>query len=421
VVAFAPAAATAAFTGSISGTVTDAETAEPVEGLEVCLWPFQGEEELECVVTGSAGEYEFSELEPGEYEVEFWGRSLGYVEQFWNGKAHWWESDPIVVESEPVTGIDAAMVLGGTIEGTVTEAAGGAPVTEVEVCAWDFVNERSAGCTETEADGTYALQALPTGEYQIEFWPYEGNLLTQLYDHKYDWTEADVLSVEAGEVVSGIDAELDAGGTISGTVYSAATGTPLKWIYVCSVEAASGELLNCTETDWGGNYALERHPPGSYKVVFSIDFEEWFEEDLEEEDDGYATQFWDNQTTLASATPISLGLSQAISGIDAHLASSTPVVQPPAGGGTTTIIINMPPAINPPPAVTTETKKPRKHCRRGFVRKKVKGKVRCVKRRNHRHRRHAHSSAGAAALPPALRPLFEGRSPHGSVQPQPRH
>jgi hypothetical protein len=402
--AFAPAVASAAPTGSISGTVTDAGTAEPIEGLEVCLWPFQGEEPLDCIFTDSAGEYEFSELEAGEYEVEFWGKPLGYIEQFWDGKDHWWESDPIVVGSEPVTGIDAAMVLGGTIEGTVTEASGGAPVEEVEVCAWDFVNERYAACAYTEFDGGYALQALPSGEYQIEFWPWEGNLLGQLYDHKYDWSEADVVSVEAGEVVPGIDAELDAGGTISGTVYSAATGTPLKWIYVCSVEAATGELWSCTDTDGEGNYVLDRLFPNSYKVVFSLDFNEFFEEEeFEEEDDGFATQFWNNQTTLAAANPISLSLGQAAAGVDAHLTSSTSVVQPPTSGGTTIIIIN-----NTPPAVIRSAG-PHKRCRKGFVRKKVKGKVRCVKRRKHRHHRHrvaARPLAGPATVldPPRLLP-----------------
>jgi hypothetical protein len=407
----APTAASAAPTGSIAGTVTDAGTAEPIEGLEVCLWPFRGEEEpFDCIFTDSAGEYEFSELEAGEYEVEFWGRPLGYIEQFWNGKDHWWESDPIVVEAEPVTGIDAAMVLGGTIEGTVTEASGGAPVEEVEVCAWDFVNEGYAGCTYTDFDGSYALKALPAGEYQIEFWPWEGNLLDQLYDHKYDWSEADVVSVEAGEVVSGIDAELDAGGEISGTVYSAASGDPLEGIYVCSVEAASGELWSCTETDGAGNYVLDRLFPGSYKVVFSLDFNEFFEEEeFEEEDDGFATQFWDNQTTLAAANPIALDPGQATSGVDAHLVSSGPVVQPPViqppviqppapGGGTTIIVVNMPPATgSSPPVVIQKPAGPAKRCRKGFVRKKVKGRVRCVKRR--KHRRHHHSRV--AARPPA--------------------
>jgi hypothetical protein len=395
--ALAPAAS-AAPTGSISGTVTDAGTAEPIEGLEVCLWPFQGEEELACVDTDSAGEYEFGELEAGEYEVEFWGKPLGYIEQFWNGEAHWWESDPIVVGSEPVTGIDAAMVLGGTIEGTVTEASGGASVNEVEVCAWDFVNEEYVACTYTEFDGSYALQALPTGEYQIEFWPWEGNLLGQLWDHKYYWSEADVVSVEAGEVVAGIDAELDAGGAISGTVYSAATGAPLKWIYVCSVEAATDELWSCTETDEEGHYVLDRLFPDTYKVVFSIDFEEWFGEEFGEEDDGFATQFWNNQTTLAAANPIPLALSQSTSGIDAHLASSTPVQPPASGGGTTIIIINN--ASSPP--VIKKVAGPHRRCRRGFVRKKVKGKVRCVRRKHRHHHRRSRVAPRPATAPSAV-------------------
>jgi hypothetical protein len=297
----------------------------------------------------------------------------------------------------------------GSIAGTVTEASGGVPVEGVEVCAWDVVNEGSAGCAHTGSDGSYLLAELPAGEYAIEFWPPEGSpLLFQLYDHKYRLSEADPVSVSEGEAVVGIDAVLETGGEISGTVYSGATGAPLAEIEVCIVKAASGELWGCTETDEAGQYLFESLPPRNYKVAFSLDFSEFFEEELEEEADGFQTQFWDEQATLAAAKVISLGSGQAIAGIDAHLEvtpSAVPAIPdvPSSGGATTTA--ESPPAEGSPspltaqPVISTSVptpQTPQKQCRKGLVRRKIKGKVRCIKRKKHRphHRRNFRPASG---------------------------
>ena len=377
--ALAPASALAV-TGSISGTVTDAETTEPVEGVEVCAWPlnFENEEEFFgpfCEDTDASGEYALSEVPDGEYEVEFWGVPEGYVVQFYNGKAHWWEADPVTVEGGPVTGIDAELERAAGIEGIVNRSSDGEPVEEVEVCAWPAGEEETfVRCAETASDGSYLIEGLEPGNYKVEFWPvFSGqNLAFQFYDHKARWSEADVISLESGETASEVDADLEAGATISGHVSSAASGAGLFEIPVCAIDAASGELQICNWTEPGGAYELPFLPSNQYKVVFSIDFEEWFGEEGFEEDDGYPTQFWDNQTTLAAANVIPLSTGQSIGGIDARL--GTPV----------------PPVVTPPPTTPPVAHhKKHKRCRKkGYVKKKVKGKVRCVKRHKHRHRRH---------------------------------
>jgi hypothetical protein len=399
--------------GAISGNVTEAGSHEPIEALEVCAFPLEGEEEGEwhCSETDAAGDYEIANVPAGEWGVEFWGRPLGYVVQYWEDEDGWWEADPVVVDSTPVTGIDAELLPGGEVQGTVRAAAGAAPLEEVEVCAWGYPGEFFAGCAFTDSAGEYALRGLATAEYEIGFYPWEGNLLPQYYDHKDHWWEADFVPVGAEEVVTGIDADLMAGAQISGSVYSNATGAPLGSIYVCAIETEFDELRNCTESDEDGHYVLDRLPGGDYKVIFSIDFEEWYEEEFgEEEDDGYPTEFWNDQTTLAAANVISLVDGQSATGIDARL--GPPALQAPGGSGPLQVL--MPPAARPP--VTTPAAK-KMHCRKGLKRKKVKGKVRCVKPRRHRHRRHADRPAAAAVatVPPALRSLFEDGDPRRAL------
>jgi hypothetical protein len=391
---------------SIAGTVTDAATHEPLAGIEVCAWAI-GPEEPEglgdpeesgggapgvvgpgpsCAYTGSDGIYTVSDLAAGEYEVEFWDESGEYLPQSYDGKENWWEADPVTVGSEPVTGIDAELVRAGGIAGTVTRSADGEPVEEVEVCAWEAETEEFAGCGWTDFNGEYRIQLDP-GEYKVEFWPaWSGqNLAYQVYDRRDRWTEADAVAVAAEELTPGIDAELDPGAAISGFVSSAATGGFLGSIPVCSIDANTGQLWTCTGTEPNGEYTLPFLSKGQYKVVFSIDFNEWFgEEVFEEEDDGFPTEFWDNQTTLSAANVIPLTTGQAVGGIDAQLGSPStppaPVVTPPA-------------TVSPPPATPRKRK-----CRKGFKKKRVKGKVRCVKRRHRRHGHH-HASRQRPAMP----------------------
>ena len=359
--AIAPAAALA---GSISGTVTDAVTHEPIEGLEVCAYPPAAEEEeiWFCEDTDSNGEYTIAELEPGEYGVEFWGRPLNYIPQYFNGQTEWWERDLVLVETDPVTGIDAEMVEGGGIEGEVDRAVGGTPVDEVWVCAWTIFGEEFGGCAVTDASGEYALQGMAEGEYEVEFWAEDEDLLPQYYDHKDYWFEANPVTVTLGAVTPGIDADLLAAAKVEGQVRRASDGSPLTEVEVCALSTDLEGPWRCAYPGDDGRYAVHGLPGDEYKVEF------WpFDESL-------PVQFWDHKATWDEANALSLGAGSVATGIDADLGPG------PAA----------PPVAAPPPSFPPLAAAPRpKRCKKGFRKKRVHGKVRCVKKKKKRkHRRH---------------------------------
>jgi hypothetical protein len=358
--ALAALAPAAAFAGSISGTVTDAVTHEPIEGLEVCAYPF-AEEEVEeelwsCEDTDSNGEYAIAGLK-GEYGVEFWGRPLNYIPQYFDGRTNWWERDPVVVNTDPVTGIDAEMIEGGGIEGEVDRAVGGAPVEAALVCAWTIVGEEFGGCAETDSSGEYAIQGMPEGEYEVEFWG-EEDLLPQYFDHKDHWFEADPVTVTLGAVTAGIDADLLAAARVEGQVRRASNGSPLAEVEVCAWSTDPEGSLRCAYPGEDGHYAIHGLPSDEYKVEF------WpFDESL-------PVQYWDHKATWEEANPLSLGMGSIATGINADLGAG------PAA----------PPVATPPPSFPPLATKPRpKRCKKGFRKKRAHGKVRCVKKKKHKH------------------------------------
>ena len=387
VAALAPAAASAAPTGSIEGTVIGADTQEGIEGVEVCAYGFELEVEEEfffdCVFTGTDGTYAIEEVPAGEYEIEFWAEGTGYLSRYY--------PDFVTVGTGAVTGIDIELSRASIIAGTVTRSSDEEPVEEVEVCAWGIEEEEPGGCTETGFDGTYELE-VPPGEWGVEFWPaFSGqNLTYQFFNHRVRWSEADPVLIEEGETVEEIDAVLDPGATISGRVTSAADGAGLEEILVCAIDASTDQLTVCART-FEGDYEIPFLPAGQYKVVFSLDRNEWFGVEFFEDADGFPTQFWNNQTTLGAASVIPLGLGQVAPGIDAKLGTAPSA----GGGGQPPVSATTPPIVLPSP--TTAVPRPKKHCRKGFKRKKVKGKYRCVKPK--KHRRHGHGRAARPSAP----------------------
>lgn len=372
--ALAPTSVAAA-TGSIAGTVTDAPTGEPIEGAEVCAETFAEEGGAwACGYTETDGTYFIGGLPAGDYRVWFWA-SNQYEFEYFDGKKSWDEADPVEVPSGgQASGIDADMDRTATISGTVLATEDGLGVEEVEACAYPLnpSEESYFSCGYSDADGAYTIKGLVPGSYKVEFWPaWTGRgLAFQFYDHRNRYQEADVVSVGEGEWLEGIDADLAPGASIRGRLSDLVTGAPVE-ARVCSIDAISDKLTTCTWSEEDGTYTLHLLPAGSYKVVFSPEFWEFFPEEAfpGEEDDGLPTQFWNNQASIGAANVISLATGAVATGVDARF-GTVPVA----------------PVLTPPVA------KPPVHrhrkCRRGYKKKLVKGKRRCVKVHKHRHRRH---------------------------------
>lgn len=212
--ASASSPALAAGTGSITGIVTaSSESKEPIAGIETCAQETAPTSVPQCTTTDKEGKYEVVGLGEGQYDVSFSvpGEStLNYLTQFYKGAATKAEAEPVsVVEGVVSTGIDAALLPGGTIAGTVSSAATKATLAQVHVCARD-AGTAVERCAMTAADGTYAVGALPTGSYQVHFEPFEteSKYAPQFYKEAATEAAAETVAVTASSTSAGIDAVL---------------------------------------------------------------------------------------------------------------------------------------------------------------------------------------------------------------------
>ena len=124
-----------------------------------------------------------------------------------------------------IAALAPALAAASSISGTVTEEGTDAGIEGIQVCAEPEPFTFEGGCAETDSSGAYSLQDLPAASYSLRFsaWPQELNYVQEWYggDQIYP---GDLVTVGDAEDATGIDAELEEGGVITGT---ASDGTSL--------------------------------------------------------------------------------------------------------------------------------------------------------------------------------------------------
>lgn len=206
------------------------------------------------------GTFHFTNLAPGDYEVQFsWGN---------NGLAQWYHSKPVsgsqpdavtVVAGQDTVIADSTLPT-GTISGTLTDSDGN-PLPHVQASASSLDVNGSADAV-TDINGHYTMEAL-TGRYNLSFRP--TGYPTDYFPHSPTQNGASVLTVAAGQELTA-DEQLPATGSISGR-YTPADGQPVAQAFVFVVTADGGGG-GSTPTGADGTFQLAHVYAGSYKVNF---------------------------------------------------------------------------------------------------------------------------------------------------------
>ena len=303
--------------GTVTGTVTDSATSDPIAGACVYAIPESGTSGFGGSTCADIdGSYSLM-LSPGSWKLRFDAPSAGYSQRFWPDSA-----DASGATAVPITAgttfadIDMSLIKGGAISGKATDADNGAPLSGICVSPIDatgaVVDSRYA-CTGL--DGAYRINGLAPGSYRLSFTNPSGRYLSEWFDDKTSVATATPVVV-AGTATSTADAALTLGGSVSGTITDSDTGLPLGGVCVTIVRAGDGEHagLACTAAD--GRYRTSGLPTGQYQVLFN------------DPSARHVTEWWNDQPTRTTATPVAVTVGSDTPGIDAAL---SPIVSAVSG------------------------------------------------------------------------------------------
>jgi hypothetical protein len=234
--------------GSIEGRVTSELDGTPLAGVEVCAY-FQWEDhEPSCAITDAAGRYLLVGLgevgsEESVYRLQFFPehsrlpyfRSYGGLVGFDEELDDLVQAEEVTVSWAHVTRVpDQTLKPDAEVQGVVTAAFDGRPLAGIQVCiapalrfAEDAFREYLAGfegptCTRTNGAGAYAIGKLRGGPYKVVFSPEAEEFVHYLpplkpdvdgYPTRYwheaeSWSSADVLTLAAPTVATGINSRL---------------------------------------------------------------------------------------------------------------------------------------------------------------------------------------------------------------------
>ncbi|MGB5657857.1 MAG: hypothetical protein WBO54_00105, partial [Thermoanaerobaculia bacterium] len=308
--------------GVITGTVTDDNTLLPLEDVVVYFYENSGNY-ITAAYTDSGGDYtNGSGLATGNYFLNTWNDD-GYINELYDdmlcvGGCTATDGTSIGVTSgSTTTGIDFALVLGGSIFGSVTVDGSGVPLDTGYVRIYDDTGDTLLSAYPEASGGYETAEGLPSGTYFAHARSFEG-YVEELYDDipcafGCTATEGTPILVTEGSPTTGIDFELAEGGGISGTVTDDSTHVGIDTGYVRLYDA-SGTSIRTLYPDSSGDYSTDGLPAGTY-YSRTDSFE------------GYWQELYDNipcsdSCTITDGTAIVVSSGATTTGIDFALAKS---------------------------------------------------------------------------------------------------
>jgi Carboxypeptidase regulatory-like domain len=235
-------------------------------------------------ISGKKGHYEIENMAPGRYEIAFQdceGRSYAGK---WYAPEGGLAPQFVSIPGGPATVVSVALQRAGTIDGTVTNAAGHGlpdicveaaqrgpaeppPGNELEILLGFGFNSVSG------KDGRYTATGLAPGLYTVQFVScFNRGYGSQVYKRRDPGSAGTVVRVRSGHVTGGINARLTAGKSVTGTIRSGVTHKPvgLACVVVYPGHAAQRSYLweqlaeSARKT---GRFVLRHMSPGIYQVL----------------------------------------------------------------------------------------------------------------------------------------------------------
>ncbi len=227
--------------GSISGTVTDAATTNPIPGATVQVR--NSFVVIATALTDANGNYNFPNLPPDTYSVT--ASAPGFQR----------EVKIATVITNQVTVVNFALNSNpGAISGTVTDAVTTNPIPDATVAV--FQGTTLIDSALTDVNGNYTIPDLAPGNYTVL-------AIANGYQSAFSSE-----TVVAGMTTTANFALNLNPGAIAGTVTDGCTGAPLSGVIILVTDGSS--VVGFGVTDPNGNYSIDTIAPGSYTVTATL-------------------------------------------------------------------------------------------------------------------------------------------------------
>ncbi|HEX3803826.1 MAG TPA: carboxypeptidase regulatory-like domain-containing protein [Solirubrobacteraceae bacterium] len=303
---------------TISGTVTDANSASETsshvvaEPVNATSDPDPQLNDVPATVTG--GTYTITGLPANSYTIRYRaaGTAFNLADIYADGTGVTYDygsATQYVVGAGSSTTASFSVPAVGGISGTVADSTGGA-LFGVNVEIYDAAGTVIPVSPTTAVDGTYTASDVLPGSYQVEF---EGLAASNLASSFYGGSTlatATKVTVASGVTLQSINGVLSAAATIGGTVTAAQGGAEIGGLQVELLDS-QGNVVTSAFTNANGTYTLTGVPAGTWYLEFvgGRAYNGQY----------YATEYYLGKGTLGGATAVKVTAGQSLAGINESL------------------------------------------------------------------------------------------------------
>ncbi|MFC2140442.1 hypothetical protein ACFLQ1_01820 [Candidatus Auribacterota bacterium] len=186
--------------GAISGMIKDGGSLAGVGAVFISALNVDTDQWFGAVVSDEQGHYLFGSLPEGNYKIIAMPYGLDYARQWYTNKVHQADADIVSVVNLQETSADFELQPGAKIRGTVVDQTSGVKLYQgIGVSIWDSLSETYLFDYNVDINdqGEYLLENIPYGEYKLAAVAWDSNYLTEYYDNKYLFDNAEIITIDS--------------------------------------------------------------------------------------------------------------------------------------------------------------------------------------------------------------------------------